>query len=88
LKKAFTGIDVVLSTITTPAVPRQAELIDAAKAVNVKLFIPSEFGDPSDTATQGFWVEKKNIHRKLEEVKLPYVLVFTGIWPDFYFYDP
>jgi uncharacterized protein YbjT (DUF2867 family) len=88
LKKAFTGIDVVLSTIATDAVPKQAELAVAAKAANVKLFVPSEFGDPSDTATQGFWVEKKKIHRKLEELRLPYVLVFTGIWPDFFFYDP
>lgn len=78
----------MISTIATSAVPKQVELAIAAKAAKVKLFIPSEFGDPSDSATQGFWVEKKKIHRKLEEIKLPYVLVFTGIWTDFFFYDP
>lgn len=45
LKSALAGEDAVVSTIATTAVgPQQQRLADAAFAVGVKRFIPSEFG--------------------------------------------
>jgi hypothetical protein len=88
VKAAFTDIDVVISTVGTEAISKQYELADAAKAANVKLFVPSEFGDPSEIPTVGFWVDKRKFQVRLEEIKLPYVLVYNGIWPDYFFCDP
>lgn len=45
LKAALTGEDAVISAIATSAIgPQQQKLADAAYAVGVKRFIPSEFG--------------------------------------------
>lgn len=44
LKSALTGQDAVVSVIATAALGQQQKLVDAAYAVGVKRFIPSEFG--------------------------------------------
>ena len=44
LKEALSGQDAVVSTIATPAIGQQLLLVDAAFAVGIKRFIPSEFG--------------------------------------------
>ncbi|KAH8906427.1 NAD(P)-binding protein [Coniochaeta sp. PMI_546] len=44
LKEAFAGQDAVVSAIATVAVGAQQPIIDAAIAVGVKRYIPSEFG--------------------------------------------
>ncbi|KAH6951813.1 hypothetical protein DER45DRAFT_388328 [Fusarium avenaceum] len=47
IKKAITGLDAVVSTVTTAATGQQKVIIDAAIAARVPRFIPSEFGIPS-----------------------------------------
>jgi hypothetical protein len=44
LKKAFTGVDVVVSTISGGGFAVQGNLLTAAKEAGVKRFVPSEFG--------------------------------------------
>ncbi len=44
LKKAFTGVDVVVSTVNGGGFAVQENLLTAAKEAGVKRFVPSEFG--------------------------------------------
>ena len=60
-------------------------LAEAAKAAGAKLFVPSEFGNPTENAEHGPLVAKKNFQGKLREIGLPYALFFTGPWTDFCF---
>lgn len=70
-----------------PAAPKVDLVAEAAKAAGVKLFIPSEFGNPTtevkEPETKGFIVEKLRLHQRLRELNLPFVLFFTGPWPEF-----
>ena len=43
-------VEVIISAVTTTAVPQQIPLANAAKAAGVQLFVPSEFG----TITKGW----------------------------------
>jgi uncharacterized protein YbjT (DUF2867 family) len=45
-------ITVLISTIATAALEVQVHFVKAARAADVKLFIPSEFGRPSDGSTE------------------------------------
>jgi hypothetical protein len=60
-------VDVVLSTITTMATDAQKSLVDASKLAAVKLFVPSEYGMPTDGQAEGILglkdqIAGKNIH--------------------------
>jgi threonine dehydrogenase-like Zn-dependent dehydrogenase len=46
-------VDVVISTVAYEGLASQNSLVDAAKLAGVKLFVPSEFGFPTDGLTQG-----------------------------------
>jgi len=88
LKNAVTGADVVISTLThvPPALQAQHLLAEQAKAAGVKLFVPSEFGDPTDRENpQGAFAVKQSVHHKLKELDLPYALFFTGPHLDYVF---
>ncbi|KZT21938.1 NAD-binding protein [Neolentinus lepideus HHB14362 ss-1] len=82
-------IDVVISALPGPAHHLQPVLADAAKAAHVKLFLPSEWGSRStSTGEDGkeyFSSRHHEMHKRLEEINLPYALVFTGMWSDFIF---
>jgi len=88
LKNAVTGADVVISTLTHVPAALQAQhvLAEQAKAAGVKLFVPSEFGDPTDRENpQGAFALKQSVHHKLKELDLPYALFFTGPHTDYVF---
>ncbi|KZT25505.1 NAD(P)-binding protein [Neolentinus lepideus HHB14362 ss-1] len=81
-------VDVVISALPETALHLQHTLADAAKAANVKLLLPSEWGSRSMTREDGtgyYSSGHQEIHKKLEEIGLPYALVFTGMWSDFIF---
>jgi hypothetical protein len=46
-------VDVVLATTTTTAAGAQNTLVDAAKLAAVKLFVPSEYGMPTEGHSEG-----------------------------------
>ena len=73
----------MVSTIGPRAVDQQEILAKAAKAVGVKLFLPSDYGVPTDDATSGPFFVKKKFAELLKEIDLPYVRVITGLWPDY-----
>ncbi|EPQ50339.1 NAD P-binding protein [Gloeophyllum trabeum ATCC 11539] len=85
LTSALVGIDVVISTVGGAALATQEPLAAAAKAANVKLFVPSEYGVVTQGRTEGILAYKNTLHRKLEELKLPYALFYTGPFADFIF---
>ena len=87
LKEAFSGVDVVVSTLndTTNSNAQEFALL-AAKQAGVKLFVPSEFGNPSLGFKElGILQSKALFHDKLAEVGLPYTLFFTGGFSDLIF---
>ena len=82
IKTALTGVDVVISTVPAPALGVQPGIAEAAKEAGVKLFAPSEFGGPTEGATEGFFGAKANIHKQLKAIGIPYVLFYTGAFAD------
>lgn len=78
-------MDIVISTVPGKGVQDQVAAATAAKAASVKLFVPTEFGLPTQNAIKGILLQKKNFQEKLRELDLPYSLFFTGPWTDFIF---
>jgi NmrA-like family len=81
LTSALTGTHVVISTISFMAIDAQVHIAQAAKAAGASLFVPSEFGGPTD-AQQGLFGAKGGLHAKLREVGPPLLLVYTGPFAD------
>ena len=82
IKHALMGVDVVISTIPTPAFDVQWKIAVAAKEVDVKLFVPSEFGGVSEGVSEGIDVEKANNQAQLKALGLPYTAFYTGAFAD------
>lgn len=85
LTSTFANIDVVISTLSRPALAKQGDIAKAAKAASVKLFVPSEFGLDSRNVSEGIHLVKKQVHDKLKEINLPYSLFVTGRFTDIIF---
>ncbi|KZT25477.1 NAD-P-binding protein [Neolentinus lepideus HHB14362 ss-1] len=85
LTSALSGVDVVISTLGGAALTTQGPLADAAKKVGVKLFVPSEFGVVTKGRKGGLLGHKTDLHKKLEDIKLPYSLFYTGGFADWIF---
>jgi len=83
IKKALTGVDVVVSTVSMTALDVQPGIAEAAKEVGVKLFIPSEFGAPTDGETEGFLGAKANFQKQLKAIGIPYARFFSGGFADY-----
>jgi uncharacterized protein YbjT (DUF2867 family) len=83
IKKALTGVDVVISTISWMALDLQPRIAEAAKDVGVKLFVPSEFGGPTEGEIGGLVSTKAGIHEQLEAIGIPYALFYTGGLADY-----
>ena len=82
IKAALTGVDVVISTVPLTALDVQPVVAEAAKEAGVKLFVPSEFGVPTEGATVGLFGAKANIHKQLKAIGIPYALFYTGTFAD------
>jgi uncharacterized protein YbjT (DUF2867 family) len=87
IKHALTGVDVVISTVPATAFDVQWKIAAAAKEVDVKLFVPSEFGGISEGATEGLLVEKAKVQAQLQALGLPYTAFYTGAFAD-QFWEP
>src|SRR6267154_5275359 len=66
IKYALTGVDVVISTVPIPALDVQEKITAAAKEVDVKLFVPSEYGGVTEGTTEGVAGAKANIQSQLK----------------------
>ena len=76
-------MDVVISTIAGVALDVQPRIGEAAKEVGVKLFVPSEFGAPTEGETEGYSGAKANIQEQLKAIGIPYALFYTGGFSDY-----
>jgi nucleoside-diphosphate-sugar epimerase len=70
-------VDVVLSTVTGNAIGAQKSLIEAAKAANIKLFVPSEYGVPTEGLNEGIWAEKNQIAEQLKSAGIPSLRIYV-----------
>ncbi|KAJ7764929.1 hypothetical protein B0H16DRAFT_1798456 [Mycena metata] len=83
-------VDVVISAINAGSVENtaaQKPVVDAAKAAAVKLYVPSEFGCPSDGwQTEGFLGVKNKVAEFPEYAKsvgLPSARIYTGLFTEY-----
>ncbi|KAJ7657487.1 hypothetical protein B0H17DRAFT_1213527 [Mycena rosella] len=76
-------VDVVLSAITGNAIGAQKSLIEAAKAANIKLFVPSEYGVPTEGLNEGVWAEKNQIAKQLKSAGIPSLRIYNGIFTEY-----
>ncbi|KLO19055.1 NAD-binding protein [Schizopora paradoxa] len=84
LKKALAGTEVVISTIGGTGLATQAQLANASKDAGVQLFVPSEFGNPTDGKTDhAIFSTKDSTKKHLRELGLPFAAFYTGPFPDF-----
>jgi uncharacterized protein YbjT (DUF2867 family) len=83
IKYALTGVDVVISTLPIAALGVQEKIAAAAKEVDVKLFVPSEYGEVSEGSTDGISGTKANIQDQLKALGMPYAVFYTGPFPDY-----
>jgi alpha-galactosidase/6-phospho-beta-glucosidase family protein len=83
IKHALTGVDVVISTIPIPALDVQEKIAAAAKAVDVKLFVPSEYGSITEGETEGVSGAKASIQGYLKTLGMSYAAFYTGPWSDY-----
>ncbi|KAK7042550.1 NmrA domain-containing protein [Favolaschia claudopus] len=72
------NVDVVVSTLTTMAAAAQKTVVDASKLAGIKLFVPSEFGLPTEGYTEGPLGDKAHIAKYLTSVGIPSTRIFTG----------
>jgi hypothetical protein len=82
LTTALAGAHVVISTISLLAIDAQVPIAEAAKAAGASLFLPSEFGGPTEKIP-GIFGAKGALHAKLREVGPPVLLVYTGPFADY-----
>ncbi|KAF9649992.1 NAD(P)-binding protein [Thelephora ganbajun] len=86
LLAAFEGVDVAISAVANGpgGIQSQKVLADAAKTAGVKIFVPSEFGSPS-AKLEGDVALKAQIRNYLQEIGLPYAILYTGPFADMLF---
>lgn len=83
LEAALEGVQVVISALNAQGLALQPALADAAKRANVELFVPSEFGNPTEGVISGPLKGKADFAAYLKEIGIPSLRVFTGPFPDF-----
>ncbi|RIB05251.1 hypothetical protein C2G38_2007937 [Gigaspora rosea] len=87
LVKALKGTDVIVSAINgTELVTSQRALLNAAKVVGVKRFIPSEFGSDIKEITgevHPFLKPKLEFFQELEKSGIEYTIIITGLFYDY-----
>ena len=83
IKHALTGVDVVISTVPIAALDVQEKIAAAAKEVDVKLFVPSEYGTVSEGSTNGVAGVKATVQDQLKALGMPYAAFYTGPFSDY-----
>ncbi|KAF0471633.1 NADP-binding protein [Gigaspora margarita] len=87
LVKALKGTDVIVSAISgTELVTSQLALLNAAKLVGVKRFIPSEFGSDIKEITgeiHPFLKPKMEFFQELEKSGIEYTIIVNGLFYDY-----
>ncbi|EGO02740.1 hypothetical protein SERLA73DRAFT_176089 [Serpula lacrymans var. lacrymans S7.3] len=77
------NVDVLVSTLAFAGLSAQTPLADAAKEAGVKLFVPSEFGTPTEGGTEGILLLKSQLAAYLKSIALPCARVYNGVFSEF-----
>ncbi|KAK0455635.1 uncharacterized protein EV420DRAFT_1272276 [Desarmillaria tabescens] len=76
-------IEVVICTLSWKSdeamYGEETALAGAARAAGVGLFVPSEYGMPTDGGPAGLWETKDNVAKHMKEIGLPSARFFTGL---------
>ncbi|EUC67629.1 isoflavone reductase-like protein [Rhizoctonia solani AG-3 Rhs1AP] len=85
LTEVLKGVDVVLSTLNAGGITgAQPNLLRASKKAGVKLFMPSEFGDPFEGEAEAeIFRAKRELHKLAKELEMPIAVILTGLFPDY-----
>ncbi|KAJ7290273.1 hypothetical protein C8J57DRAFT_1610972 [Mycena rebaudengoi] len=79
--KAFKDhkVDVVISTLGQAGIIAvQRTVADGARAAGVKLFVPSEFGMPTQGYAEGFFKQKEDEHKYVQSLGLATAVIYVG----------
>lgn len=76
-------VEVLISALAYGALPSQSPIADAAKEAGVKLFVPSEFGLPTEGGKGGHLVIKSQFADYLKSLGIPSLRFYTGIFMEF-----
>ncbi|EIW85575.1 NAD(P)-binding protein [Coniophora puteana RWD-64-598 SS2] len=77
------GIEVLISAVGSAGTASQHALIDAAKQAGVRLFVPSEFGLPTEGVTNVHHLAKANVPIYAKSIGLPTLRVYNGLFAEF-----
>ncbi|KAJ1305364.1 hypothetical protein OPQ81_000379 [Rhizoctonia solani] len=85
LGEALKGADVVLSALNAGGIiGSQPNLLRASKKAGVKLFLPSEFGDPFEGEEKAeIFRAKRQLLKLAKELEMPITVIMTGLFPDY-----
>lgn len=88
IESALSGIDVVISTLGGGGNDVQEALANAAKQAGAKLFVPSEFGNPTVGLLTGPLASRELLARHLKAIGLPSLRLWTGPFSDYVLVAP
>ncbi|KII86373.1 hypothetical protein PLICRDRAFT_287151 [Plicaturopsis crispa FD-325 SS-3] len=78
------AVEVVISAVGFPAIAWQKDLAAAAKEAGVSLFVPSEFGMPSEGwKDNGVLSVKSDVIDYVRSIGLPFTLYYTGMFAEY-----
>ncbi|KAI6015050.1 hypothetical protein F5J12DRAFT_890410 [Pisolithus orientalis] len=77
------NVEVLISALSFAALQAQIPLAEAAQAVSVKLLVPSEFGMPSEGATDGVLAIKSQFVAYAKSLGIPVLRVYCGMFMEF-----
>ncbi|ETO77539.1 hypothetical protein F444_07273 [Phytophthora nicotianae P1976] len=80
VKKALSGSEVAVSTVSPFNMAVQKAIIPAAKAAGIQLFVPAEYGV---RVTEGPNVTKKEVQDLLTQHQIPFTIFYTGLFAEF-----
>ncbi|EIW85576.1 NAD(P)-binding protein [Coniophora puteana RWD-64-598 SS2] len=77
------SVEVLISAVNNDGVEAQIVLADAAKQAGVQLFVPSEFGMPTEGVTEGLLALKSEVAEYSKSIGLPVARVYTGLLTEY-----
>ncbi|KAG2783308.1 hypothetical protein PC129_g24254 [Phytophthora cactorum] len=80
VKKALSGSQVAVSTVSPYNMAVQKAIVPAAKAAGIQLFVPAEYGVK---VTEGPNVTKKEVQDLLTQHQIPFTIFYTGLFAEF-----
>ncbi|KAF8557402.1 NAD(P)-binding protein [Imleria badia] len=77
------NVEVVVSALAYGALPAQRPIAEAAKEAGVKLFVPSEYGMPTEGGKEGHPLVKSELADYVKSLGIPVLRVYNGLLMEF-----